>query len=66
MTPGAPAVITIQNRCDLTGDGLVNAADVQAMVNAAIGKTACPSGYTCNIVGVINEIIAANGGACRN
>jgi|ERR1035441_2024182 hypothetical protein len=66
VTPGAPVVIAIQNRCDLTGDGLVNAADVQLMVNAAVGKIPCPSGYTCNIVGVINEIIAANGGQCKN
>ena len=66
MVAGAPAVIAVLSRCDLNGDGVVNSADVQLMVNAAIGKGACPSGYTCNIIGVINEIIAANGGACKN
>ena len=67
MISGSPAAIKVLSPCDLNSDGVVNTADVQILINAALGITACPiSGITCNLVAVINEIIAANGGACKN
>lgn len=66
MAAGAAAVIKVLSRCDLNSDGLVNSADVQLMVSFALGQASCPSGYACNLVGVLNEIIAANGGSCKN
>ena len=66
MTAGAPAAIKVLSRCDLNSDGVVNTADVQLMVTDALGESTCPTGYTCNLLAIVNEIIAANGGACKN
>jgi hypothetical protein len=62
----APAV---SNACDLNGDGVVNAADVQIAVNQAIGTSACSNGDVnhdgvCNILDVQTVINASLGGAC--
>lgn len=66
MTASTPYTIKVQSRCDLNGDSVVNAADVQIVINAAIGATSCPlSGVSCNLVAVIDVINAATGGACK-
>lgn len=54
--------------CDLTGDGAVTVADVQAMINDTIGTTACPISSAnggCSVVTVQQVVVAANGGACK-
>jgi hypothetical protein len=56
--------------CDLNGDGVVNAIDVQIAVNAAIGATACGFGDlngngVCDIGDLQRIINAALGAACR-
>ena len=67
MTPGPLYSIKVLSRCDVNSDGIVNAADIQLVINAALGLGACPlSGTACNLVAVVNEVIAANGGACKN
>lgn len=66
MTVGVAYSIKVLSRCDLNSDGIVNAADVQLMIGDALGLSTCPTGYTCNLVAVVNEIIAATGGACKN
>jgi hypothetical protein len=55
--------------CDLNGDGLVNATDVQLAINATVGLTVCPASNLtlsgCNVVVVQRVVNAALGGACR-
>jgi hypothetical protein len=55
--------------CDLTGDGIVTAADVDAAKNAALGQTACKADLDqngrCDVVDVQRVINASLGGACR-
>lgn len=54
--------------CDITGDGTINVADVQAIINDTIGAAACPISTAnggCSIVTVQQVVIAANGGACK-
>jgi hypothetical protein len=56
--------------CDLNGDGVVNAADVQLAINQALGLSPCGSAALqqngqCNVVGVQRVINASLGGVCR-
>lgn len=57
--------------CDLNGDGVVDLADVQLSINAALGTQPCTTAYrldngpTCNVEDVQRVINAALGGACR-
>lgn len=56
--------------CDLNGDGVVNSADVEIAINAALGIATCTNaianltGNGCSVVGVQRVIDAAMGGAC--
>jgi chitodextrinase len=66
---GAP-IVSGTNPCDLNGDGIVNAADVQIAISQALGSTACGSSdlmHTgqCNVVDVQRVINASLGNSCR-
>jgi len=55
--------------CDVTGDGAVNAADVQAAINQALGTAVCSTADldkngTCDVVDIQRVITSALGGAC--
>jgi hypothetical protein len=65
---GAPVVTA--NACDLNGDGVVNAADVQIAISQALGSTACGSADLmhsgqCSVVDVQRVINASLGSSCR-
>lgn len=57
--------------CDLNGDNVVNAQDVQLVVNAAIGAASCVAGYDldnngrCDVVDLQRVVQAALGTGCR-
>jgi hypothetical protein len=57
-----------QNACDLTNDGVVNAADVNLAVNMALGLSPCTANIVgpgvCNMVVVQRVLNAASNGAC--
>ncbi len=68
-TPNPAPTPVPPSPCDLNGDGVVNAADVQLAVAQALGTTACTSANltgdgTCNAVNIQRIIVAALGGAC--
>lgn len=54
--------------CDLTGDGIVNAADVQAAINMSLGLSACSANIAgtnvCNAVVVQRVVNASLGNGC--
>jgi hypothetical protein len=56
------------NACDLTQDGRVDTADVQASINMSLGMSTCTanilSSGTCNVVVVQRVINASLGGSC--
>jgi len=56
------------NPCDLTGDGVVDASDVQAAINMTLGLVPCTvnivGANTCNVVVVQRIVNASLGGAC--
>lgn len=65
-----PRTASVLNPCDLNGDGVVNAADVQLSVSAANGQSACGNADLrgtgiCDVVDVQRVINAAQGGQCR-
>jgi hypothetical protein len=57
-----------QNACDLTTDGKVDAADVQASINMALGTSPCTANIAgsgvCNVVVVQRVINASLGSSC--
>ena len=55
--------------CDLNGDGVVDAADVQIAINQSLGKAPCKKADldrdgACNVVDVQRVIVASRGGGC--
>lgn len=67
---GSVAAIPVANPCDITGDGKVDIADVQAQVQQAIGAAPCTTGDLvgqgkCDIVSTERVIDAALGQGCR-
>lgn len=69
VTSGAAfsiAVTPVPSPCAITGDVTTSLADIQAMINAALGLKACsfPGFAACTVVEVTDIEIAANGGAC--
>ena len=54
--------------CDLTGDGRVDAGDVQAAINMSLGVSSCSANIfgfnVCNVVVVQRVINASLGGTC--
>lgn len=67
----SPAALLAQaaNPCDLTGDGAVDAADVNAAVTGALGQSACTASIngagTCNAATVQRVVNASiSGGSC--
>jgi len=64
IIPGTLYTIPVPNKCDVNGDGKVDGLDVGIMLNALLGKGACPAGLTCNFASLIKVLIAATGGAC--
>lgn len=56
------------NACDLTGDGRVDASDVQAAINMSLGFSSCTASIVasgvCNVVVVQRVINASLGQAC--
>ena len=57
-----------QSPCDLTGDGKVDAADVTAAINMAVGLAPCTANIygagVCNVVVVQRVINAVSSGTC--
>jgi len=56
--------------CDLNGDGVINAADVQIAINQALGVARCTNADMigngqCNVVDVQRVINASMGGVCK-
>jgi chitodextrinase len=67
VAPGANGAVL--NACDLNGDGVVNAADVQIAINQALGAVSCSNAAlqgngVCTVVDVQRVINASLGGAC--
>jgi len=67
MTAGPPYSLKVLSTCDLNADGNVNVQDVQIVISAVIGSGTCPASITggCTLITILQEIIAANGGACK-
>lgn len=67
MTAGTPYTLKVLSTCDLNADGLVNIQDIQIAISAVIGTGTCPTSITggCSLITIVDEIIAANGGACK-
>jgi len=68
VIPAASA--TSPGPCDLNGDGLVNALDIQITLNAVLALIPCgtadlDANGTCNVVDLQRVIDASLGGACR-
>jgi chitodextrinase len=64
-----PVTSSAASACDLNGDGVVNAADVQIAINQTLGIAVCGSAAlqqagVCNVVDVQRVINASLGGAC--
>lgn len=69
-TGAAAAVVPPANSCDLNGDNVVNDADVQIAISAALGKTSCGSADLdgdgrCTVVDVQRVINAMVTGTCK-
>jgi hypothetical protein len=66
----SPSAVQAQalNACDLTGNGVVDALDVESAVNMALGLVSCTANVAgsgvCNIVVVQRVTNAALGGTC--
>ncbi len=56
------------NPCDLTGDGIVDASDVQAAINMSVGAASCTANIVapgiCNVVVVQRVVNASIGQSC--
>jgi hypothetical protein len=66
LASGTTYSLKLLSRCDLNGDGLINAADVMVAVNAVIQETPCPPFLaSCSIVTVVEVASAAQGNACK-
>ncbi len=56
------------NSCDLTGDGKVDASDVQAAINMSLGISPCTANVagpnSCNVVVVQRIVNASQGAGC--
>jgi hypothetical protein len=66
LASGAAFSVTVLSPCDVNGDGLVNAADVQAMITGLLGGS-CPLSSSiggCSLVNVFAVIEAVTGKAC--
>jgi hypothetical protein len=69
LVSGAPYSLKVLSRCDLNGDGTVNIADIQLIVNAVLNASACPISAAsggCTILTVVTEeSVAAGVTACK-
>lgn len=68
LVAGSPLSIKVLSPCDLNGDGVVNVADVQLIVAAIVSGAACPVSVAnggCSILTLVQEVVAATGGACK-
>jgi hypothetical protein len=64
LVVGTPYTIKVLSPCDFNGDGVINTADVQIIVNAIINGTACPISAAnggCTISTAITELSVALG-----
>jgi hypothetical protein len=56
------------NSCDLTGNGIVDSADVQAAINMSLGITPCTANIAganvCNVIVVQRVVNASQGAGC--
>lgn len=66
IQPPAPAP-AVTSRCDLNGDGKIDAKDVQIAINQSLGMAPCTTadGTGCDIGYVQRVMTAATGGGCR-
>ena len=65
IAAGAGYGLTILSKCDVNGDGHTDFNDVTLMINADVGKVACPlSSGTCNLQSAVAVLLASLGGAC--
>jgi hypothetical protein len=68
LAVGATYIVKVYSPCDLNQDGSVNSADVQLVVNAIVSGASCQISAAnggCTVVTVMQEVIAALGGACK-
>ena len=68
VSGAAYSITVVASPCDVTGDGAINVADVQAVISGDIGAAACPitaANGGCTLTAVQQVVIAANGGACK-
>ena len=66
---GSAGVPPVVPTCDLNGDGVINATDVQIAINQALGLSPCNAADLqengqCNVIDVQRVINASLGGAC--
>ncbi|HZT29749.1 MAG TPA: hypothetical protein VFA33_07700 [Bryobacteraceae bacterium] len=66
---GASVAVPIVSKCDLTGDGKIDDADLAASAQQAIGAAACGSADldadgACSVMDLLHIPLAAQGGAC--
>lgn len=61
---GALYTLHVLSLCDINSDGVVNVADVQMMINQALGLATCSLAGGCTVVQVQAVIITALGHAC--
>src|SRR3954468_10539780 len=56
------------NKCDLTGDGKVDTADIQAAINMSLGIAPCTAtvagANVCNVIVVQRVVNASQGAGC--
>lgn len=64
MTAGTPLSFKVLSRCDINGDGVLTAADAQAMVQEVLNAAQCGAN-TCTVVNIIQVIVAVLGGTCQ-
>lgn len=59
------AIGTSATKCDVTGDGIVNSADVIAIASEVVGNSACTFAAGCNFMNFVKILAAAlPGGSC--
>lgn len=59
VTAGAPAGILVVSRCDANGDGKTDINDVQAVVNAMLGKASCTLPNGACTLGTLEAVLQA-------
>ncbi|MBI1787504.1 MAG: hypothetical protein HYR60_08130 [Acidobacteria bacterium] len=70
LVPRVPVVVNPPlSKCDINSDGLVDARDVQLVINQALGAASCTADLDqngrCDVIDVQRVVNASVGGSCR-